>query len=565
MLATPDRLALALLLVLVAALVPSSSGQRVFGPPRFGEKRMIVKILNSNGQDVAERLSTTGNTCEMLTEYYNLMCLKLSTPHIEHLQGNPDIEWVKDDDIVVGPAAGDDEDLRGNQENDHKVDENEDDRDLQQSTGYPPINTQYNLVDQAPEGQEGAVPTKVCIIDSGYGLGHPDLPTLEMGYLDGTQVTENINCHRFMGIWNVCVSPNPLGDVEEAWQQDRASHGTPVASIIAAIDNDVGNLGVNPTGNNFRLFIARALDDQISSTASDVLNAMLLCRQARSVDEEENMVINLSLQYNSEPSIDEFAQVFDDLYNDDNIMIVASAGNCDSNCNIDAYPASYPTVVSVAAANGGYRIDATSIKNDQVEIAAPGVDIRVASTLRQGFTTETVTGTSFAAPFVSGVIAKVWSYFPICNVKQMRYAMRNSADSRLTSCNIEQGVGHIRTLDMFNFIQEHINISSEGTCDALPEYVGEGGCSVLPQGVSDATLCQSDAQCVVENFESARPTAGSMEVCAVECEMTASSVYYQYDGVDCYCFNECLDVEFSQDTNLYATSLGDCGELPACC
>ena len=58
---------------------------------------------------------------------------------------------------------------------------------------------------------------------------------------------------------------------------------------------------------------------------------------------------------------------------DDGILIVASAGNDgDDSYN---YPASYPSVMSVAATDINDAKAGWSQYNDEVDIAAPGVDI----------------------------------------------------------------------------------------------------------------------------------------------------------------------------------------------
>ena len=58
---------------------------------------------------------------------------------------------------------------------------------------------------------------------------------------------------------------------------------------------------------------------------------------------------------------------------DDGILIVASAGNGGSSSY--SYPASYPSVMSVAATDSSDAKASFSQSNDEVDIAAPGVDV----------------------------------------------------------------------------------------------------------------------------------------------------------------------------------------------
>ena len=65
--------------------------------------------------------------------------------------------------------------------------------------------------------------TKVCVIDSGIDLGHPDLPGAE-------RVTGNSSV------------PGP-------WFEDVSGHGSHVTGTITAVRNEIGVRGVVAQGN----------------------------------------------------------------------------------------------------------------------------------------------------------------------------------------------------------------------------------------------------------------------------------------------------------------------------
>jgi serine protease len=205
---------------------------------------------------------------------------------------------------------------------------------MAQTTPYGIPMVQANQVSDEFSGNR-----KVCIIDSGFQKSHEDLQD-----------------SRVTGI--------SLGGSGNAFE-DRCGHGTDVAGIIAALQNDVGVVGVMP-GNHLRFHIVKIFGDDCKAhgNASDLIAAVRSCRGAGA------QVINMSLGGPTASSIEE--EAFDDAF-DAGILSVASAGN-DSNTTLE-YPASYDSVISVGALNSKSAVASFSNKNDHVEFAAPGVDV----------------------------------------------------------------------------------------------------------------------------------------------------------------------------------------------
>jgi serine protease len=213
---------------------------------------------------------------------------------------------------------------------------------LAQTTPYGIGMVQANLVSDA-----GAGDRKVCIIDSGYDTSHEDLPPATGTNVSGT------------------------GD----WSVDGCGHGTHVAGTIAAVNNSTGVVGVLPNAK-VNLHIIKVFGSNCAwAYSSTLINAANACRTAGA------NIISMSLGGGSSSTTERNA--FQSLY-DAGILSIAAAGNAGTTQH--SYPASYASVVSVAAVDSAKVAASFSQRNNQVELAAPGVAVR--STVPMGTGTE---------------------------------------------------------------------------------------------------------------------------------------------------------------------------------
>ncbi|CCO49511.1 Alkaline serine protease (VapT) [Vibrio nigripulchritudo SOn1] len=188
----------------------------------------------------------------------------------------------------------------------------------------------------------------VCIIDSGYDLAHTDLAT--------NQVTGTND--KGTGDWSVPGAGN--------------AHGTHVAGTIAAVANNTGVVGVMPN-QNVNLHIIKVFSESGWTYSSGLVKAVDTC-----VSNGAN-VVNMSLGGNK-LSVTEKAAF--KRHSDNGVLFIASAGN-DGNTK-HKYPASYDSVVSVAAVDTALDHAAFSQATNQVEIAAPGVAVLSTVTMGEG-------------------------------------------------------------------------------------------------------------------------------------------------------------------------------------
>ncbi len=235
--------------------------------------------------------------------------------------------------------------------------------------------------------------TKVCVIDTGYRLGHVDLPN--------TGVTG----YAFSG--------------HGSWNTDGNGHGTHVAGTMVALSNGQGVVGVLPSGQA-GVHIVKIFNDAGNWTyASDLIQGIESCRTAGA------KVVNMSLGGSSSSAAEETAM--NNFYNG-GMLLVAAAGNGGNTAL--SYPASYNAVVSVAAVDSSRNLASFSQRNAQVELAGPGVAVN--STWNNGGY-NSISGTSMASPHVAAVAALVWSNHPSCTAAQIRAALNATAQDRGTT------------------------------------------------------------------------------------------------------------------------------------
>lgn len=215
-------------------------------------------------------------------------------------------------------------------------------------------------------------PIRVAVLDTGIDVKHPDL------------------------------ADNLKGGVSTVWYttsyNDDNGHGTHVAGIAGAVDNTIGVIGVGP---QIDLYGVKVLDRRGSGYLSDVIEGMDWAIQ------KDMQVVNMSLGTSSDVlSFREAVQ----RVNRAGIVQVAAAGNTGGSV---IYPAAYPEVIAVSATDNTDNLASWSSRGPEIDLSAPGVSIY--STYK-GQTYKTLSGTSMAAPHVTGVVALVLTQAAKCDL-----------------------------------------------------------------------------------------------------------------------------------------------------
>lgn len=217
-----------------------------------------------------------------------------------------------------------------------------------------------------------------------------------------------------------------------------ALHGTHVAGIIGAVrGNGIGVDGIAPA---VRLMIVRAVPDG-DERDKDIANAI------RYAADNGANVINMSFGKGYSPdkrAVDDAVKYAEAK----GVLLIHAAGNDgEDNSKKETFPT--PLFEGGGRAQNWIEVGASSWKGGDslaapfsnysktlVDVFAPGVDIL--STIAGGGT-ERDSGTSMAAPVVSGVAALLMAYYPNLTAAEVKHIILASATSHATEMVVAPG------------------------------------------------------------------------------------------------------------------------------
>ncbi|WP_092935424.1 S8 family peptidase [Natrinema hispanicum] len=183
---------------------------------------------------------------------------------------------------------------------------------------------------------------------------------------------------------------------------DDNGHGTHVAGIIAATNNTLGTVGIAPDST---LWSVRVLDQTGSGRWSDIAAGLDWC-MSNGIE-----IISMSIGGSYNDSVATAISEADDAGH----LIICSAGNGgnneDGSCEEEnmTFPATHSSTIAVAGMDEDNQSDTFlgeySSLGTAVDLLAPGTNV-LSTYLGNDY--RQMTGTSMAAPHVTGVASLVW-------------------------------------------------------------------------------------------------------------------------------------------------------------
>ena len=285
--------------------------------------------------------------------------------------------------------------------------------------------------------EKGSSNVVIGIIDTGVDYTHPDLVE-NMGKnsleIPNNQKDDDNNGYvdDVYGINAINSSGNPMDD---------NIHGTHVAGIIGARGNN--NVGISGVAQKVSIMACKFLNAAGSGGTSDAIKCL---EYFASLKNTMNIVATNN-SWGGGPSSKAMKDAIK-VHETKGILFIAAAGNdSKNNDTTPSYPASYDVdnIISVASTDRKDLISSFSNYGKKtVHVAAPGSKI-LSTVLNHGY--GELSGTSMAAPQVSGLTAVIASKYPSYGYKEIKNLILTSGQSTTAAQNTTISGKRIRGAD----------------------------------------------------------------------------------------------------------------------
>lgn len=401
---------------------PSSKTSRLI-PSQY----IIVLKDNIDVDDISNKFLRRFSALQINHRYRHALkglSVKIPPQFINQIKSDPGVAYIEQDTLVTLNAQN-------------------------LPTGINRINADIDATANI-DGIDDRVDVDIAILDTGIDLDHPDLNVFSYAYCK-TQGPVNANCMN-----------------NDSSANDVHGHGTHVAGIAAALDNNTGVVGVAPGA---RLWAIKVLEDSGTGAGSQILAGVDYVTQH--ADEIE--VANMSLT--GDGDFQSLTDAIDGAISA-GIVFTLAAGNDHKDVSL-VFPAGHANAITVSAFEdydgipgglSGSAGDDTfanfSNYGSGVTIMAPGTSIL--STVVGGGTGYN-SGTSMASPHVAGAAALYLNQNPSAGPATVKATLISTGDPAPCSNN---GNGICGSPEDPDGIQEPLlflgcsDADGDGVCDS---------------------------------------------------------------------------------------------------
>lgn len=261
----------------------------------------------------------------------------------------------------------------------------------------------------------------VAVIDTGVDYNHDDLKNVmwkNTKEIPGNGIDDDGNGY-IDDVYGINTLKRLKDGTASADVMDGHSHGTHVSGTIAAESNN--QIGIAGIASNVRIMAIRTVPNNGDESDIDVAESMIYAANNGA------RVINCSFGKKSNEGGKLIPETLKHLNNLGVIVVVAAGNDRTNNDTRLQYPASLESdnLISVASiTKTGAMSSFSNYGEKSVHLAAPGSAI-YSTTVRNRYTS--MSGTSMAAPAVSGLVAEVLSFYPNISPIEMRELLMNSS------------------------------------------------------------------------------------------------------------------------------------------
>lgn len=203
---------------------------------------------------------------------------------------------------------------------------------------------------------------------------------------------------------------------------DYLGHGTTMAELIAGTGAGGGLKGLAPGA---KIIPYRSVFDGFKGDADEKKRTPDTTDEIRAAADTDVKIINMSFGAEG-PSSEEKAAI--EYAAAKGKLLIAAVGNDgQKSANFIGYPASYPYVLGIAAADKNLTVSKFSTSGNYVDLSAPGEGFPAWCDATFRSYCDDMYGTSASTAIVSGAAALIWSAHPDWTVNQVTRALIDTA------------------------------------------------------------------------------------------------------------------------------------------